>query len=171
MSRRQMLATSFDGFRLDVALRSLMADSSYAGLAAVSPPHVTSRPSAKTSCSLFMPGGVSHVDSFDPKPALTNTTASNSVIGQSLQAESHLQPQSESGSSAPGSSKNHGDSGAPVSELFPNMAPPASTTSAVIRSMVAELPLHAAGNLFLHSGTTPSRLTQPGLVDHLWAGQ
>ena len=38
------------------------------------PPHF--KPRATSVISLFMSGGVSHVDTFDPKPALTNTPAS-----------------------------------------------------------------------------------------------
>src|SRR6185312_8893887 len=45
----------------------------------------------------------------------------------------------------------HGDSGLPVSELFPHIASCADDL-AVIRSMKADLPLHSTGVLFLHTG-------------------
>src|ERR1700722_20110226 len=45
----------------------------------------------------------------------------------------------------------HGQSGLPVSELFPHIASCADDL-AVIRSMKADLPLHSTGVLFLHTG-------------------
>src|SRR5438445_69561 len=64
MTRRQMLQTSANGFGL-VALSALWNDRACAG---ASVPHF--RPRAKNVIFCFMDGGVSHVDSFDPKPKL-----------------------------------------------------------------------------------------------------
>ena len=87
---------------------------------------------------LFMAGGVSHVDTFDPKAG----------VGQArwqalaLQAEIPGQPL-EVHAIRP--------SGIPVSELFPQIARYVDDL-AIIRSMKAEFPLHPRGNLFLHTG-------------------
>ena len=67
ISRRQMLATASTGFGL-MSLSALMSDRSYAGLAEGKRVHFP--PKCKRVVFLFMPGGVSHVDSFDPKPSL-----------------------------------------------------------------------------------------------------
>src|SRR5688572_30343534 len=64
LSRRDWLAAAANGFGL-VAASALMQDRAYGGTA---PPHY--RPKAKNVIFLFMDGGVSHVDSFDPKPKL-----------------------------------------------------------------------------------------------------
>ena len=51
-----------------LALSALMADSTFAHAARGPAPHFV--PKAKNVIFLFMDGGVSHVDSFDPKPML-----------------------------------------------------------------------------------------------------
>src|SRR5262249_37351692 len=68
-SRREMLQASANGFGL-LALSGLLADPAH-GAASVPDlglPHFT--PRAKNVIFCFMDGGVSHVDSFDPKPKL-----------------------------------------------------------------------------------------------------
>jgi hypothetical protein len=72
-SRREMLGRTAVGFG-SLALASLLADESVARGAPVDPlaaraPHFT--PRAKRVIFLFMKGGPSHVDTFDPKPLLT----------------------------------------------------------------------------------------------------
>src|SRR5579871_5310789 len=70
-SRRELLRTSANGFGL-VALAGLMADdlraAPSAGVVARPQPHF--KPRARNVIFCFMDGGVSHVDSFDPKPKL-----------------------------------------------------------------------------------------------------
>ena len=67
-----MLQTSANGFGM-LALSALMADRAYTdsvpGISPNAQPHFA--PRAKRVIFLFMDGGVSHVDSFDPKPKLT----------------------------------------------------------------------------------------------------
>ena len=71
-TRREMLAASAGGFGL-VALAGLFGENVVAGPQAnrVSLPKPHFAPKAKNVIFLFMDGGVSHVDSFDPKPKLT----------------------------------------------------------------------------------------------------
>src|SRR5688500_7294579 len=67
VSRRDLLRSTANGFGL-LALSALMADRAYAD----TPPAPHFRPRARNVIFLFMDGGVSHVDSFDPKPKLAD---------------------------------------------------------------------------------------------------
>jgi hypothetical protein len=94
-----------------------------------------------------MDGGVSHVDSFDPKPELDRrdnqafTDSRNpTAMGNRLWLKS------------PWAFRQRGQSGMPVSDLFPHIATCADDI-AVIRSMKADLPIHSTGVLFLHTGS------------------
>ena len=65
-TRRDALRLASNGFGL-LALSALMNDPAYAGPANAR----TAMPAkAKSVIFCFMPGGVSHVDTFDPKPKL-----------------------------------------------------------------------------------------------------
>ncbi len=83
------------------------------------PPHF--QPRATAVISLFMSGGVSHVDTFDPKPALTRYAGEplhgkvdgNIAVRQGLPGP--LMP-------SPFSFQRYGESGIEVSELFPHLA-------------------------------------------------
>src|SRR5438094_300034 len=65
-TRREMLKASANGFGL-VALSALLTDRTFAD---TSMPQAHFRPRARNVIFCFMDGGVSHVDSFDPKPKL-----------------------------------------------------------------------------------------------------
>lgn len=78
-------------------------------------------PRATNVISLFMSGGVSHVDTFDYKPALTQYAGQtlDSLIGTNVPVRQGLPgPLMPS----PFEFKRHGESGIPVSELFPHLA-------------------------------------------------
>ena len=96
-----------------------------------------------------MPGGVSHVDSFDPKPSLKKHHGQ--TIGEWANAKSMGANPGRRWKESPWTFQNYGKSGIPVSSLFPNIAECVDDL-AIIRSMVAEVPLHAGGNLFMHCG-------------------
>ena len=149
ISRRQMLQTASTGFGL-MSLSALMADNSFAGpVAGPAPFHFP--PKCKNVVFFFMPGGVSHVDSFDPKPELSKHDGEQ--LGEWAKRAGRKSPATpgRKWKKCPWFFRHHGESGIPVSDLFPRIADCVDDI-AVIRSMVAELPLHAAGNLFLHSG-------------------
>src|SRR5437867_909045 len=74
-SRRDVLKYASNGFGL-MALSALMSDKAYADLAA---PKLHFEPKIKNVIFCFMPGAVSHVDTFDPKPKLRNWMASPSM--------------------------------------------------------------------------------------------
>lgn len=135
LSRRQMLQTASTGFGY-LALSALMADRAYSGTAAARAPHFP--PKAKNVIFLFMPGGVSHMDTFDPKPKLADLDGKTSV-GKRKYLKS------------PWKFKTYGQMGLPVSELFPELTTIVDELT-VVRSMKSEFPLHARANVFLHTG-------------------
>lgn len=104
---------------------------------------------AKHVIFLFMDGGVSHVDTFDPKPELTKRTGQSAQwradeLSQSINpSRKWLKNQWEF--------KQRGQSGLWVSDLLPHIAGVADELC-VVRSMVGETPLHGAQNLLLHTG-------------------
>jgi hypothetical protein len=103
-------------------------------------------PRAKSVIFLFMDGGVSHVDTFDPKPELTKRDGQPSTVNPGRKWIK-----------SPWEFRQHGQSGAWVSELFPHLAGCVDDL-AIVRSMKADLPIHSSGNLFLHTGhTLPGR--------------
>src|SRR5439155_5366561 len=76
-------------------------------------------PRAKSVISLFMSGGVSHVDTFDPKPALAR------YAGQPLTGKGEIVVrQGNPGPLMPSPFTFHkyGQSGMDVSEIFPHIA-------------------------------------------------
>jgi hypothetical protein len=77
------------------------------------------KPRAKNVISLFMCGGVSHIDTFDPKPSL------DKYHGQPLPAEGEVQVQQGYPGPimrSPYTFRKYGQSGIEVSELFPHVA-------------------------------------------------
>ena len=118
LTRRELLKHSATGFGM-LALSALMADEAYAGLLGAGgggfKPHHT--PKAKNVIFLFMDGGVSHVDSFDPKPKLTE------LDGQRVgKVDNPTAGGDRKWLKSPWTFKQHGQTGMPVSELFPHVA-------------------------------------------------
>ena len=101
---------------------------------------------AKAVIHLFMNGGPSHVDTFDPKPMLDR------YAGKALPME-NLRTERKTGAAfaSPFSFKRYGQSGTPVSEIFSNVAESADDI-AVIRSMHAEVPNHEPSLMLMNCG-------------------
>ena len=97
---------------------------------------------------LYMDGGPSQVDTFDPKPRL------NAEHGKPFAMKMEPTQFNNNGSTlgCPWKFRQHGQSGLPVSSLFPSIAQHADEL-AVIRSMVSEFSEHTSANYFLHTGT------------------
>ena len=146
LSRRQMLRTASNGFGL-TALSALLADRGYAGLASGAIQHHRARATNVIFC--FMAGGVSHVDSFDPKPALAKHHGQS--VGDLSKQKKTQNNGNRTWKESPWKFRPQGRSSIPVSELFPHLGGCVDEL-AIVRSMFAELPLHAAGNLFMHTG-------------------
>lgn len=148
LSRREMLASSANGFGM-LAFSGLFAKSGLAapGLIEAPLPQPHASPKVKNVIFLFMDGGVSHVDSFDPKPKLTELDGKAFTESKNPTANGNRK-----WLGSPWEFKQRGQSGMPVSSLFPYMAECADDL-AVIRSMKADLPIHSTGVLFLHTGS------------------
>jgi hypothetical protein len=99
---------------------------------------------AKRVIFLFMNGGPSHVDTFDPKPALKKYEGQKPGEKLFLPAKGGYAP-------SPFSFKPHGQSGVVLSELFPNLSRCVDDLC-VIRSMHTDIPNHEPGLLIMHSG-------------------
>ena len=113
-------------------------------------------PTAKRVIHLFLSGGPSHVDTFDPKPAL------DKYHGQPLPQSMHLITERRTGTvmRSPYKFKRHGKSGIEVSEIFPHIGE-CIDDIAVIRSMQADVPNHIPSILLMNCGD--SRLIRPSL--------
>ncbi|MBT6641509.1 MAG: DUF1501 domain-containing protein, partial [Planctomycetaceae bacterium] len=96
-------------------------------------PHFPAR--AKAVIHIFANGGPSHIDTFDPKPKLEEY-AGREIPGA-------LKTERRTGAALPSPFQFHqyGESGLPVSELFPSVARHADRLL-VVRSMHADVPNH-----------------------------
>ena len=163
LSRREMLRRCGTGFGM-MALGSLMDGSGLltpsikaAGQVALPlaprSPHFA--PKAKRVVHLFMNGGPSQVDTFDPKPALDR------FHGKPLPLN-NLRTERKTGAAmrSPFKFKRHGQSGIEVSELFEKTAAHIDSM-AVIRSMQAEVPNHVPSLMLMNCGD--SRLPRPSM--------
>jgi hypothetical protein len=112
-------------------------------------PHFPAR--AKHAVFLFMNGGPSHVDTFDPKPALTQYDGSPyqrkdvPVVGSNGRPVGHLMQ-------SPFPFRKHGRSGLEISSLYPNVARFADDLC-VLRSMHTDSAAHASGCLQMNTGS------------------
>jgi hypothetical protein len=150
LSRRDMLLRCANGFGA-VALAALLGDRAYGAEPAEKdplapkPPHFPAR--AKSVIFLYMDGGPSQMDTFDPKPRL------DKEHGQPIKAKVEPTQFNNVGTvlRSPWKFKHYGDSGIPVSDLFPRTATCVDDL-AVIRSMTSNFSEHTNANYFLHTG-------------------
>jgi hypothetical protein len=155
LARRDWLRAAGVGFG-GLALDALLAGETRAAevksvspLAAKPPAH---KATAKSVIFLFMEGGPSHIDTFDPKPVL------NKLAGKPLPDSfgSVITPMGEARSAllaSPRQWKQHGKSGLWMSEWLPHTATVADEL-AVIRSCVADGINHSAGVCQMNTGST-----------------
>jgi hypothetical protein len=113
------------------------------------PPHFPAR--AKSVIFLFMSGGVSHVDSFDPKPRLAADHGKKIVLDH---PETRNRPGYENLflKRPQWEFARHGRAGVEVSTLFPHMAGCVDDL-ALIRSMNADHSNHYNATLGMHTGS------------------
>jgi hypothetical protein len=154
-SRREALLRSGTGFG-SLALASLVTNESNASGENTDPlaPKKSHYPSkAKHVVHLFMNGGPSQVDTFDPKPML------DKYHGKPL-PETNLRTERKTGAAmrSPFKFKKHGQSGIEVSELFENTAMHIDDMC-VIRSMYADVPNHEPSLMLMNCGD--GRLPRP----------
>lgn len=157
MSRREFFQRSTVGLGA-LALQSLMGNRLQA--ATMGPPGVHFAPRAKRVIFLHMTGGPSHVDMFDPKPAL------NRYNGQTVPAEFVKDIEfgfitgKEALLGSPYKFAKYGNSGMDFSEQVPQLATVADELT-MIRSMVTDEFNHANAQLLLSTGFR--RVGRPGM--------
>jgi hypothetical protein len=139
LSRRKMLTTCSSGFGM-LALQGLLGKYQLSAK-----PHFT--PKAKSVIFCYMSGGVSHIDTFDPKPTLKK------FAGQPMPVRVERTQFNNNGNvfPSPFKFKRYGQSGIPVSSIFPKTAEMIDEI-AVIRSMTSKVNEHAQGNYAIHTG-------------------
>jgi len=168
-SRRQWLSRMGTGFGTlglaSVLAQSGMLGSNAAQAAATNPlaprsPHFA--PRAKRVIFLFMNGGPSHVDTFDPKPELEKYAGQ-----QPEELTKNYQRKVGKLFPSPFKFQKQGENGVDVSELYPHIASVIDDIC-VIRSMHTDIPNHEPGLLMMNSGNTQP--TRPSLGSWLTYG-
>ncbi len=152
-TRRQMLQRIGAGFG-SLALSALLAEEARAATPtnplALRAPHFKAR--ARRVIFLFMPGGPSQVDTFDPKPELTKRNGQPSPKLYLGQKRNLL--------ASPWKFHKFGQSGLEVSDLFPHVATHVDKLC-VLRGMVADDVNHPGGCLQMNTGERVA--TRPSL--------
>ncbi|MCA9060298.1 MAG: DUF1501 domain-containing protein [Planctomycetaceae bacterium] len=149
MRRRSALARSAAALAGSTVARAVVAADSQTPLA----PHVVHQPAkARSVIFLFMAGGPSQLETFDPKPVL------NRLHGQKRPAEFGEAKYQfvDSDAKLLGTKRRfrkHGDSGIEVSDLFPHMSS-CIDEFAVIRSCTGDQVVHSAAQYELLTGRT-----------------
>src|SRR5213080_4599266 len=149
-NRREFLTDAFCGFG-GIGLAAILAEQARADtrnpLAPKTPPEAAK---AKSVIFLFMAGGPSHLETFDPKPLL------NKLDGQKRPAEfGDVQYQNVNTQSrilgTKRTFKKYGQSGIEISDLFPHQAEVADDLC-VIRSMHGDMVVHSAAQYQMMTG-------------------
>ncbi|MEQ1858912.1 MAG: DUF1501 domain-containing protein [Chthoniobacteraceae bacterium] len=119
----------------------------------VKAPHFPAK--AKRVIHIFANGGASHVDTFDPKPKLTEWH------GREIPTKLQTERKTTTAFASPFAFKKYGQSGLEVSELFAKTAEAAADDLCVIRSMNADVPNHEPSLMLMNCGE--ARLPRPAL--------
>ncbi|MHC5003336.1 MAG: DUF1501 domain-containing protein [Planctomycetota bacterium] len=146
LTRREMLLQCAGGFGA-IALAGLLRESEAAGTArggVIRPHHV---PRARNVIFLYMDGGPSQVDTFDPKPRLASEN------GEPFKMTIEPTQFNNNGRTlaSPWRFRRYGECGLPVSDLFPHVGRHADKLC-VVRSMTSKFSEHTNANYFLHTG-------------------
>ncbi len=153
-SRREFLAKSGLGFGALAAAAMLSQDSAFAAPASSNPlaPHKPHFPAKATSVIfLFMHGGPSHIDTFDPKPILNELDGK--PVPQSFGKVDFQFTKMEKVPllGSPRTFKKRGQSGIEISDLFENVAQHADDL-AVVRSLYHDGFTHVTGQNWMNTG-------------------
>jgi hypothetical protein len=161
ISRRAFIRSISAGLG-SVGLLGMLASDSRAqagGIASARTPKILPRPHfaprAKANIVLFLPGGPSQVDLFDPKPALEKFHGQrpDSVNLRTERTTGGLYP-------SPFQFKRHGKSGLEISELLPQLANMADELC-IVRSMYTFNPTHTPARSLFHTGNIAA--TRPSM--------
>ena len=147
-SRRSMLnrlAVGFGGLALNSMLASESSADEFANPLTPAAPHFA--PRAKSVVFLFMQGGVSHVDTFDEKPALTKYDGKEPPFKRTrvqFADRGHLMQ-------SPWKFRPTGDSGIPMSTLWQHL-PDVADDLCMIHSVCDTNVAHGGATMKLHTG-------------------
>jgi len=142
LNRRQMLRRMAAGFGM-LGFAGLLGPRSIFGANALNAPHL--KPRAKRVIFLFMNGGPSHVDTFDPKPALQKNE------GQQPSGDLYKKNKGTGYMPSPLRFDRCGQSGIEVSESLPHLGR-VIDECCVIRSMKTDVPNHEPALIQMHTG-------------------
>lgn len=156
MSRRDLLGRMGNGFAA-LGLMGLMGENAMASgpgtpnrvLNPLAPKLPPLKARAKRVIFLFMNGGPSQVDTFDPKPALQK------YAGQAIPLQLPTERRTGAALPSPFGFKRYGQSGIEVSDLFPHVAKHVDDMC-IIRSMHADVPNHEPSLLLMNTGDARS---------------
>jgi len=148
LNRRQFSAAGLGAGA--IALQSLLADEATPDAASKKAPH--HRPTARSVIFLFMSGGPSQVDTFDPKPALSRLEGMDVPGSITARVPRIKRAGLKNLLASPWKFHQHGESGIAVSTLFPEVAKHADDLC-VIRSMTHRNPVHGPGECVALTGT------------------
>lgn len=130
-----------------VAFNAMLAQEAVAGPLSPKPGHITAK--ATRCIFLFMEGGPSHIDTFDPKPKL------DEIAGQKFTTEGELLSNLASGKreyvKSPWKFKQHGQSGIPMSEPWQHL-PAVADDLCLYRGLQAESLNHPTACLHMNTG-------------------
>jgi hypothetical protein len=154
--RRHFLKCCAAGLACGLGLRaSLTRAAALGGGGPLAPRPAHFAPQAKHLVFVFLTGGFSHVDTFDPKPKLT-ADHGKMVPGPTLRESSAKPLLGSPFKFAPG-----GRSGLPVSELFPQLRTVADELC-VIRTLHTDIVEHFQAALAMHTGSATVPLPSLG---------
>ncbi len=120
MTRRELLSRTSNGFGIAALAGILQGAEASNPLASKKPPLPAK---AKSVIFLFMHGGVSHVDTFDPKPQLTRYSGKplSADLAKVIKTSFIHDPSKAILRGSPWEFRPGGTCGTPVSDLFPNV--------------------------------------------------
>jgi hypothetical protein len=120
MTRRELLTRTSNGFGLAALAGILQGAEANNPLAPKTPPLPAK---AKSVIFLFMHGGVSHVDTFDPKPQLTRYSGKplSAELAKVIKTSFIHDPSKAILRGSPWEFRPGGTCGTPVSDLYPNV--------------------------------------------------
>ena len=147
ITRRQFTAFGLGGATL--ALQTLLAGDA-SGEQRDKPPH--HKPTAKSVILLFMSGGPSQVDTFDPKPELAKLEGADVPETIAARVPRIKRAGLKNLMASPWDFAQHGESGLWVSSLFPETAKHVDDLC-VLRSMTHRNPVHGPGECVALTGS------------------
>jgi hypothetical protein len=159
-TRRQLLQRMGAGMGM-VGLASMLGSKSVLGVNPAVNQQPNLLPRAKRVIFLFMNGGPSHLDTFDPKPALEK------YEGMHPEGKLYREDKGTGFMPSPFSFSRCGQSGIEVSETLPHLSK-VIDDCCIIRSMKTDIPNHEPALIQMHSGAIQP--TRPSIGSWLLYG-